>query len=32
MAGMYETGVPMKLLELGDTIFIAESEKTPFSR
>ncbi len=32
MAGMYETSVPMKLLELGDTIFIAESEKTPFSR
>jgi hypothetical protein len=32
MPGMYETDVPLKLLEMGDTIFIAESEKTPFSR
>ncbi|MDD8011872.1 MAG: DUF5309 family protein [Acidobacteriota bacterium] len=32
MPGLYETDVPMKLQELGDTIYIAESEKTPFSR
>lgn len=32
MAGMYEADQPMKIAELGDTIYIAESEKTPFTR
>jgi len=32
MAGMFEADQPMKIAELGDTIFIAESEKTPFTR
>ncbi|MFA5187303.1 MAG: DUF5309 family protein [Patescibacteria group bacterium] len=32
MAGIYEADQVAKLAELGDTIFIAESEKTPFSR
>lgn len=32
MPGMYESDQPLKVAELGDTIFIAESEKTPFSR
>jgi hypothetical protein len=32
MAGMYEGDQPMKIAELGDTIYIAESEKTPFTR
>jgi hypothetical protein len=29
---MYEVDQPMKIAELGNTIFIAESDKTPFSR
>jgi len=29
---MYEKDQPMKIAELGDTIFIAESSKTPFTR
>jgi hypothetical protein len=29
---MYEVDQPMKIAELGNTIFIAESEKTPFAR
>jgi hypothetical protein len=29
---MYEKDQPMKVAELGDSIFIAESEKTPFTR
>jgi len=32
MPGMYESDQPMKIAELGDSIYIAESEKTPFSR
>lgn len=32
MAGMYETDQPMKIAELGDSIFMAESTKTPFTR
>jgi hypothetical protein len=32
MPGMYEVDQPMKIAELGNTIFCAESDKTPFSR
>ena len=32
MGGMYEKDQPMKIAELGDTIYIAESEATPFGR
>ena len=32
MGGMYEVDQPMKREDLGNVIFIAESEKTPFSR
>lgn len=32
MPGMYEVNQPMKIAEVGDSIFIAESEKTPMSR
>jgi len=32
MAGMYESNLVLKKQEVGDTIFIAESEKVPFSR
>lgn len=32
MAGIYEADQVLKVAEVGDTIFIAESEKTPFSR
>ncbi len=32
MAGMFETDLPLKVADLGDKIFIAESEKVPFSR
>ena len=31
MPGMYEKDQPMKIAELGDTIYIAEATKTPFS-
>jgi len=32
MPGMYETNLVLKKQEVGNTIFIAESEKVPFSR
>jgi hypothetical protein len=32
MPGLYERDVNLKIQEVGDSIFIAESEKTPFSR
>jgi len=32
MSGFYERDMSMKIAELGDSIFIAESEKTPMSR
>jgi hypothetical protein len=32
MPGMYEDAQPMKIADLGDTIYIAESEKTPLGR
>jgi hypothetical protein len=30
--GLYESGLVLKMQEVGDTIFCAESLKTPFSR
>jgi hypothetical protein len=32
MAGIYEVDVPLKIAEIGDVIFQAESEKVPLSR
>ena len=32
MAGLYERDMVLKVAEVGDTIFIAQSTKTPFSR